>query len=50
MTLYIWLVLINNINVGILDSILKRFKESGNMAVKNAVQTVLQNSPILTSG
>ena len=43
------LVLINNANVGILDSVLKRFKYSGEMAIKNAVQRVLQNPPTRTS-
>ena len=36
-------MLINNVNVGILDSVFKRFKDSREMAIKKAVQTVLQH-------
>ena len=42
------MVLINNVNVGISD-VLKRFTDHGNMAIKNAVQTVLQNPPKRTN-
>ena len=43
------LVLSNNVNAGILDSVFKRFKDSGEMTIENAVQTVLLNPPTRTS-
>ena len=37
------------LNVGILDSVLKWFKDSGEIAIKNMVPTVLQNPLTRTS-
>ena len=42
-------VLSNNVTVGVLDSVLKRFKDSSTMAIKNVVLMVLQNPLIQTS-
>ena len=36
-------------NVGITDTVLKQFKDPSEMAIKNAVQMVLQNLPTQTS-
>ena len=40
---------LNLLSVDILDSVLKRFNDSGEMAIENAVQTVLQNLSARTS-
>ena len=42
-------VLSNNVTVGVLDSVLKRFKDSSTMTIKNVVLMVLQNPLIQTS-
>ena len=42
-------ILSNNVTVGVLDSVLKQFKDSSKMAIKNVVLMVLQNPLIQTS-
>ena len=42
-------VLSNNVTVGVLDSVLKQFKDSSKMAIKIVVLMVLQNPLIQTS-
>ena len=53
MKLRIGLTFLNEVahwsNVGIIDAVLKQFKDPGEMTIKNAVQPVLQNPPTQTS-
>ena len=42
-------ILSNNVTVGVLDSVLKHFKDSSKMEIKNVVLMVLQNPLIQTS-
>ena len=42
-------ILSNNVTVGVLDSVLKQFKDSSKMAIKNVVLMVLQNPLVQTS-
>ena len=42
-------ILSNNVTVGVLDSVLKQFKDSSKMAIKIVVLMVLQNPLIQTS-
>ena len=38
-----------NVNVGLLDNALKRFKDSSKMVIKNTALTVPRNPPTRTS-
>ena len=46
---WIWALVLIYVSVDILGSVLKRFNDSGEMAIENAVQTVLQNLSARTS-